>query len=113
MKTTEKIGWRLAIAGMVLAFAAAVPLAVQAEEPDVWLEYVEARGDQAVDVGVVGKAGTKAEVSFRWTAERFGEISLLRRPDGRPTAVRTPDSSVRTTMRRPLTKISRFETPRF
>lgn len=84
MKTREMVGWRLAVAGIALAFAAAVPLGVQAEEqnvqaevPDVWLEYVEARGDQAVDVGVVGKVGTKAEVSFRWTAERFSEISLL------------------------------------
>lgn len=85
MKTTEKTGWRLAVASLALAFVAAVPLGgqaeeqsnVQAEEPDAWLEYVEARGDQAVDVGVVGKVGTKAEVSFRWTAERHGEISLL------------------------------------
>lgn len=73
------------MASLALAFVAAVPLGgqaeeqsnVQAEEPDAWLEYVEARGDQAVDVGVVGKVGTKAEVSFRWTAERHGEISLL------------------------------------
>lgn len=85
MKTIEKTGWRLAVASLALAFVAAVPLGgqaeeqsnVQAEDPDAWLEYVEARGDQAVDVGVVGKVGTKAEVSFRWTAERHGEISLL------------------------------------
>lgn len=50
---------------------------VRAETPDAWLEYVEAQGRSAVDVGVVGRAGTKVETKFRWTAERNGEMCLL------------------------------------
>lgn len=50
---------------------------VRAETPDAWLEYVEAHGRSAVDVGIVGRAGTKVETKFRWTAERNGEMCLL------------------------------------
>ncbi len=49
----------------------------RAETPDAWLEYVEAHGRSAVDVGVVGRADTKVQVKFRWTAERNGEMCLL------------------------------------
>lgn len=50
---------------------------LQAETPDAWLEYVEAQGRSAVDVGVVGRTNTKVQVSFQWTAARRGEACLL------------------------------------
>lgn len=50
---------------------------IRAETPDAWLEYVEAQGRSAVDVGVVGRTNTKVQVSFQWTAKRHGEVCLL------------------------------------
>ena len=37
------------------------------EEPDEYLDYVESDGNQYVDTGVIGKAGTKASLEYKFT----------------------------------------------
>ena len=52
----------LALAAWVLTACGAM-----AETPDRFVRYVEATGQQAVDVGVRGRYGTKIEAKLAWT----------------------------------------------
>ena len=53
-------------------FAAAAGLAACAlgntvtEEPDAFLEYIEATGSQYIDTGVNAETGLKAQIDFAW-----------------------------------------------
>ena len=53
--------------------ALALPSAVFAEtvtaEPDAFLEYVEADGNQYIDTGVNAETGLKARLDFEWSAK--------------------------------------------
>ena len=42
------------------------------EEPDVFLEYIEATGSQYIDTGVNAETGLKAQIDFAWAS---GDIS--------------------------------------
>ncbi len=72
-----KLAQRGGIGGRKLALAAWVLAAcgVMAETPDKFIRYVEATGQQAVDVGVRGRYGTKMEATLEWTA--FADYSFL------------------------------------
>ena len=59
----------------VLGGVFAACLAAGAETPDKFIRYVEATGQQAVDVGVRGRYGTKMEASIEWTA--LADMSIL------------------------------------
>lgn len=50
-------------------------LSLCAETPDAFLRYVEATGQQAVDVGVRGRYGTKMETQIEWTG--LADMSIL------------------------------------
>ena len=43
-------------------------LALFAETPDKFIRYVEATGQQAVDTGIVGRYGMRAEMQVEWMA---------------------------------------------
>lgn len=60
----KRKGMRMAIAGTALALASALT----AETPDKFIRYVEATGQQAVDVGVRGRYGVRMEATVEWTA---------------------------------------------
>lgn len=77
MNRMKRRGFGRVGAWALMAGTALLAAFAQGETPDAYLHYVEARGEQSVDVGVVGRTGTKAEVSFRWTADRTGETCLL------------------------------------
>ena len=64
-----KFAQRGGIGGRMLALAAWVLTAcgAMAETPDKFVRYVEATGQQAVDVGVRGRYGTKIEAKLAWT----------------------------------------------
>ncbi len=49
-----------------LAFCCATGL--RAETPDKFIRYVEATGQQAVDTGIVGRYGMRAEMQVEWMA---------------------------------------------
>ena len=59
----------------VLGGVFAACLAAGAETPDRFIRYAEATGEQAVDVGVRGRYGTKMEASIEWTA--LADMSIL------------------------------------
>ena len=40
--------------------------AVFAEQPDKWVRYVESTGSQAINTGITGRYGTKAEMRVEW-----------------------------------------------
>ncbi len=64
-----KLAKRGGIGGCKLALAAWLLAAcgVMAETPDKFVRYVEATGQQAVDVGVRARYGTKMEAKLAWT----------------------------------------------
>ena len=62
---------RLCVLGGVFAAC----LAAGAETPDRFIRYAEATGEQAVDVGVRGRYGTKMEAQIEWTA--LADMSIL------------------------------------
>ena len=61
---------RGAIGGCKLALAAWFLMAcgAMAETPDKFIRYVEATGQQAVDTGIVGRYGMRAEMQVEWMA---------------------------------------------
>ncbi len=51
----------------LLAFAAILSVgSAFAEQPDKWVSYVEATGNQYVDTGIIGRWNTKAESKVEW-----------------------------------------------
>ena len=70
---TRQIG--RAAKGSACLVMAAMAFALSAETPDKFIQYVEATGQQAVDVGVRGRCGTKMEAKLEWTA--FADYSFL------------------------------------
>ena len=57
-----------------VGFAACALGETATEEPDAFLEYVEATGSQYIDTGVNAETGLKAQVNFAWAAD-FDEKS--------------------------------------
>ncbi|MBO7653860.1 MAG: hypothetical protein J6U40_02960 [Kiritimatiellae bacterium] len=55
---------------------AAIALTSVAEEPDAFVRYVEATGEQAVDTGEVGRYGMRAEMTLMWTSDS-GDVGFL------------------------------------
>ena len=53
------LGIAMAMCGMFCAMA---------ETPDKFIRYVEATGQQAVDTGIVGRYGMRAEMQVEWMA---------------------------------------------
>ena len=51
-----------------------------AEQPDKWVSYVEATGNQWVDTGIIGRWNTKAECKVEWMA--FTDSAFLAARDG-------------------------------
>ena len=52
---------------------AALSLTVVAEKPDKWVRYVEAKGLQYVDTGIIGRPNTKIEAKVEWLS--FSELA--------------------------------------
>ena len=50
----------------MLACATALSLTAFAEQPDKWVRYVEAKGLQYVDTGIIGRPNTKIETKVEW-----------------------------------------------
>ena len=64
---------------LTLALVVAVSAAAATPEntPDKFVRYVQSSGFQAVDVGVIGKYGTKAEMKLEWTVADQGDSAFL------------------------------------
>ncbi len=62
------------IAAAAVGFAACALGETFTEEPDAFLEYIEATGTQYIDTGVNAETGLKAQVNFAWAAD-FDEKS--------------------------------------
>ena len=62
----------LAIFAAAVGFAACARGETVTEEPDAFLEYVEATGSQYIDTGVNAETGLKAQIDFAWAS---GDIS--------------------------------------
>ncbi|MBR4170247.1 MAG: hypothetical protein IKR48_01190, partial [Kiritimatiellae bacterium] len=68
--------WNTAwVQGGTFALILGLAVSLCAETPDAFLRYVEATGQQAVDVGVRGRYGTKMEIQLEWTG--LGDMSIL------------------------------------
>ncbi|MBQ7189210.1 MAG: hypothetical protein IJR99_07315 [Kiritimatiellae bacterium] len=75
MKTRKANGFMSLVCGLALAALAGWTVSLRAETPDRLVRYVEATGEQAVDVGVRGRYGTKMEAQIEWTA--LADMSIL------------------------------------
>ncbi|MCR5751299.1 MAG: hypothetical protein K6G91_04995, partial [Kiritimatiellae bacterium] len=62
----------LAIFAAAAGFAACAMGDTFTEEPDAFLEYIEATGSQYIDTGVNAETGLKAQIDFAWAS---GDIS--------------------------------------
>ena len=62
------------IAAAAVGFAACALGETFTEEPDAFLEYIEATGPQYIDTGVNAETGLKAQIDFAWAAD-FDEKS--------------------------------------
>ncbi len=60
------------IAAAAVGFAACALGETFTEEPDAFLEYIEATGSQYIDTGVNAETGLKAQIDFAWAS---GDIS--------------------------------------
>ena len=63
---------RMAVAAVLLCVGICAKGETVTEEPDVFLEYIEATGSQYIDTGVNAETGLKAWVDFAWAS---GDIS--------------------------------------
>jgi len=71
MKTTKNISL-LAVAAAVLCVGLCAHADTFTEEPDAFLDYIEATGSQYIDTGVNAETGLKARIDFSWAS---GNIS--------------------------------------
>ena len=60
------------IAAAAVGFAACALGETITEQPDAFLEYIEATGSQYIDTGVNAETGLKAQINFAWAS---GDIS--------------------------------------
>jgi len=63
---------RMAVAAVLLGVGICAKGETVTEEPDAFLEYIEATGSQYIDTGVNAETGLKAWVDFAWAS---GDIS--------------------------------------
>ena len=80
------------IATAAAGFAACARGETFTEEPDAFLEYIEATGSQYIDTGVNAETGLKAQIDFAWAAD-FDEKSDWSLLDA---AINNTDSNKRT-----------------
>ena len=71
MKTTKNISL-LAVAAAALCAGICAHADTVTEEPDAFLDYIEATGSQYIDTGVNAETGLNARIDFSWA---IGNIS--------------------------------------
>lgn len=64
------------LCGILYAGLMCAAQSLHAEVPDALLDYVEATGDQFVDLGVEARSGTKVEAQLEWTSLSYESCFL-------------------------------------
>ena len=60
---------RMAVVALLLCAGVCVHAHTSTEEPDAFLDYIEATGSQYIDTGVNAETGLKARIDFAWASE--------------------------------------------
>ena len=82
-------------AGAPLSVTAAPFEAVQAGQPDAFVEWVESNGTQYIDTGVKGRCNTSADMKIQWMRLNADASFLSSRTDGGSTRFILCSNSVR------------------
>ena len=59
----------MAVVALLLCAGVCVHAHTSTEEPDAFLDYIEATGSQYIDTGVNAETGLKARIDFAWVSE--------------------------------------------
>ena len=72
MKIQRTSSLKIAVAAAALCVGICAHADTFTEEPDAFLDYIEATGSQYIDTGVNAETGLKARIDFSWAS---GNIS--------------------------------------